>query len=65
MEMHTVLAALDKAQEALDVLAEEAGHPARAEQATELAQDIRGLLLQAGWRVRITAQDFVREGAKP
>ena len=65
MEMHTVLAALDKAQEALDVLAEEAGWPACAEQATELAQDIRGLLLQAGWRVRITAQDFVREGAKP
>ena len=54
MEMHTALAALNKAQAALDVLAqvsEDAGYPARANSASELAMEIRMILQQAGWRL--------------
>lgn len=53
MEMHAVLAALSQAQKAIDVLAqdaEEAGYPARAEEATDLAMRLRAILREAGYR---------------
>ena len=55
MDMETALRAIDEAQAALDVLAqdaEEAGYPARAEDAVDLAMRLRTILQQAGWRLK-------------